>query len=100
MKLGAIAFCPPTFLPFGVSNEMLKYGGSLLVLEVTRLIQQIFISCKIPEDCRTSITVPIFKMGDKILLENYRVINLSYTLLKVTTKVKKPETCIISYHIV
>jgi predicted sugar kinase len=66
---------------------MLKYRGNLLVLEITKLIQQIFISCKIPEDWKTSIAVPIFKKSDKLLPENYREVNLFCTFLKVTTKI-------------
>jgi hypothetical protein len=68
----------------GVTIEIhvLKHGGNMLVLEITKLIQEIFIPCKIPEDWKTSIAMPIFKTGDKFLPENYRGINLLCTLHK------------------
>jgi hypothetical protein len=83
VELGAITFCPCTFPSFSVNSEMLKYGGNLLVLEITKLIQQILISYKIPEDRKPSIAVPIVEMGNRLLPENYRTIKLPCTLLKV-----------------
>ncbi|KAJ4436358.1 hypothetical protein ANN_18990, partial [Periplaneta americana] len=48
-----------------ISNEMIKYGGSLLVEEIHKLFRKIYSNMEIPAQWKESITIPIFKKGMK-----------------------------------
>lgn len=54
---------------------------------LTKLLKKIFDHQRIPDEWRTSITILLFKKGDKKLPENYRGINLLNSTLKLTTKI-------------
>jgi len=69
-----------------ISNGKLKYGGSKLIIEITKLIKQSFLISQIPKEWKTSFVIPIFKKGDKMLPENYVGIEFLCTLLKLRTK--------------
>ena len=44
-----------------IINELIKYGGTPLWEEITRLILLIFEKGKIPEEWRRNVVIPIFK---------------------------------------
>lgn len=71
----------------GITNELMKYGGRELALELLVFIQKIFDNQEIPKDMRNSITIPIYKKGDKKRPENYGGITLLSSVLKIITKV-------------
>jgi hypothetical protein len=70
---------------------MLKYG-EMFTVEIKKLIQQIFLISQISEGWEMIIVLPIFKKGGILLPENYKGINLLYTLPK-TNQINKPEIC-------
>ena len=47
--------------PDGISNEMLKYGGTELSLHLTQLFQQILKLSNIPKTWKECIITPLFK---------------------------------------
>ena len=73
--------------PDGISNEMLKYGGTELTLHLTQLFQQILKLGKAPKAWKERIIIPLFKNGSKTNPDNYRGITLLNTALKLFTKV-------------
>jgi len=70
-----------------ICNEFLKYGGRSLTAELIKLFRKIIDQRKIPTAWKTSITIPIFKRGDKKCPENYRGITLLSAVFKLFTKV-------------
>jgi hypothetical protein len=70
-----------------IPNELLKYGGEELANNLHSLFNLILEETKIPEEWRTSITVPIFKKGQKSDPCNYRGISLLNTTLKLFTNI-------------
>lgn len=77
--------------PDKITNEMIKYGGEELNTEITKLFQKIVTVEKVPKEWKNSITIPIFKKGNKQMLENYRGITLLNTMLKLFTKIIADE---------
>ncbi|XP_057667253.1 uncharacterized protein LOC130900571 [Diorhabda carinulata] len=67
----------------GLINELLKYGGESLAMQLTTLIKKIVSHQKIPDDW----TILMFKKGVKNIPTNYRGINLLGRTLKLATKV-------------
>lgn len=74
-----------------ITNEMIKYGGSALMDELLRFYNMILTQKQVPEQWRESITIPIFKRGEKIDPRNYRGISLLSTVSKLLTKVLAEE---------
>lgn len=70
-----------------INNEMLKNGGAVVIHELTTLFNKIIRERKVPEEWRSSITVPIFKKGAKKEPKNYRGITLLSAVLKTLTKI-------------
>lgn len=70
----------------GITNEMLKYGGDSLQQELLKFVNVAVESQRILTEMKTSITIPIFKKGDKREPENYRGIILLSTILKLISK--------------
>jgi hypothetical protein len=73
--------------PDGISNEMLKYGGTEFTLHLTQLFQQNLKLCKAPKAWKESIIIPLFKKGSKTNPDNCRRITLLNTALKLFIKV-------------
>ena len=73
--------------PNGISNEMLKYGGTELIIHLTQLFQQIVKLGDIPKTWKESIIISLFKKGSKTNPESYRGITLLNTTLKLFTRV-------------
>jgi len=55
---------------------MLKYRGDNLQKEILTLFRNIIIEQKVPNEWKSSITIPIFKKGQKTMPDNYRGITL------------------------
>lgn len=71
----------------GISNELLKYGNNCVTKELTKLFNKILDAGKIPEDWKGSITLPLFKKGDRKNPDNYRGITLLNTCQKLLSKI-------------
>lgn len=56
---------------------------------MTDVINKIFTTGKCPNHFKTAIIKPIYKKGDKLLMENYRPISLTTTLSKIFEKATK-----------
>jgi len=50
----------------GISMEAWKFAGSELVKELADLIKSIWVQGILPSDWRKSITVPLYKRGEKL----------------------------------
>ncbi|XP_055389945.1 uncharacterized protein LOC129618936 [Condylostylus longicornis] len=70
-----------------ITNELLKYGGSELSSEISKLFNIILKHELVPIGWKNSITMPIFKKGDKADPQNYRGICLLSALVKLFTKI-------------
>lgn len=73
--------------PDRIVNEMLKYGGTELKRAITLLFQKIISTQKVPDDWKNSITIPIYKNGNKHDPDNYRMICLLNSISKLLTKI-------------
>ncbi|XP_055384192.1 uncharacterized protein LOC129613898 [Condylostylus longicornis] len=74
-----------------ISNAMIKYGGEQFQNEIVHLFNKILTYKQAPREWKNSITVPIFKKGDKNLPENYRGITLLSSMLKLFTEIVSIE---------
>ncbi|KAH1002170.1 hypothetical protein HUJ04_008283 [Dendroctonus ponderosae] len=70
-----------------IANKLIKYRGTAIIEEYTKLSNIIFKNRKIPVEWKKSISVPIFKKGDKTDPANYRDITLVSTSLKLPNKI-------------
>lgn len=77
--------------PDNIRNELLKYGGNRLAEQFKVLYNKIIKDTSIPEDWRESITVPLFKKGNKSDPENYRGITLLNSSMKLFTRILGQE---------
>jgi hypothetical protein len=67
-----------------IPAEMIQAGGKTLWSEIHKLINSIWNKEELPDQCKESITEPIYKKGDKTVCNNYGGISLvstSYILL-------------------
>jgi len=71
----------------GIMNELLKYGGEDLAKELAMLFKKILAEGKIPEEWKTSMTLPMFKKGQRSNPENYRGITLLNATQKLLSKI-------------
>jgi endonuclease/exonuclease/phosphatase family metal-dependent hydrolase len=74
-----------------IPNELIKYAGTSLATEINRLFNKILETTSIPNEWRTSVTIPIFKKGQKFLPENYRGISLLCSTLKLLTSILRDK---------
>ena len=65
-----------------INAEMLKSGGRLVIIFLTRLFNKVFESGCYPREWTKSIIIPIYKKGDKTDVDNYRGISLTSILSK------------------
>ena len=73
--------------PDKITNEMLKYGGDELMIELSHLYSMIMSTGEVPQEWKSSITIPIYKKGEKKDPRNYRGISLLNTAMKLLTKI-------------
>ena len=66
-----------------IPAEMIKAGDRTIRCEIHKLIISIWNKEKLPEKWKESITVPIYKKGDKTDCSNYRGISLLPTTYKI-----------------
>jgi hypothetical protein len=59
-----------------IPAELMKAGGGTIHVEIHKLIISIWNKNKLPEEWKESITVSIYKKGDKTDGSNYRGISL------------------------
>jgi hypothetical protein len=59
-----------------IQAEILKYGGEAVREQVYRLVRDIWINERTPEEWSTTVLCPIHKKGDKLTCENYKGIAL------------------------
>lgn len=71
----------------GITNELIKYGGSLLTKELSILFNKILSAKKVPAQWKESTSIPIFKKGTKTDTKDYRGISLLSTVQKLMTKI-------------
>ena len=72
--------------PDGIPGEFLKYSSGAIGI-LTEIFNQIFSTALIPDQWTESFIVPIYKMGDKNQVNNYRGVSLTSVLYKVFTRV-------------
>ena len=71
----------------GLSNTMVKSLKNELYMPLTLIINQMLHTGKYPNVFKIAKVIPIFKMGDRSLLTNYRPISLLSTLSKLFGRV-------------
>jgi len=54
----------------GIYPELIKYWGNKLLNRNYKLVRQIWEEGRIPEEWKETITVPIYKKGDRDKCEN------------------------------
>jgi hypothetical protein len=64
--------------PDGIPGEILKLGGEAMIPYVARLLNIMINNAAIPSDWEKAIVVPIYKMGDRSLVTNYRRVSLPW----------------------
>lgn len=70
-----------------VPNKLLKYGGKELISELVSFIQKVSNNQEIPNEMKISVTISIYKKGNKKRPENYRTITLLSSVLKLITEI-------------
>lgn len=73
--------------PDGVSPRMLKEAAPSICSSLTKLINMSLMYGTFPSDWKLAHVVPVFKKGDKKLLNNYRPISLTSCIGKVMERV-------------
>jgi len=67
----------------GLPMEVWKYAGKDLWEGLVKLMKQVWMEERIPEDWRKSVIVPIYKRGDPNVPSNYRGISLLCSAYKI-----------------
>lgn len=71
----------------GIKSETIKYIGKEIAPPLAHLINVIFSTGICPNEFKISIVKPIFKKGNRLLLENYRPISLVTAITKIFEKI-------------
>jgi hypothetical protein len=66
---------------------LIKAGGSTICAEIHKLINSIWNRQEFPQQWKESITVPIYKKGDKTDCSNYQGISLLSTAYKILSNI-------------
>jgi hypothetical protein len=70
-----------------IPAELIKARSSILRSEIHKLIISIWNKEELPEECKESVIVPIYKKGDKTDCSNYRGISLLSTTYKILSNI-------------
>jgi len=65
--------------------ELIQAGGNTLHSEIHKLTNPIWNKKELPQQCKESIIIPIYKKGDKTDCSNYRGISLLPTPYKIVS---------------
>ena len=68
--------------PDGISGEILKMGGEVMIPYLARLLEVTINNGILPVDWKRATVVPIHKGGDRSLAENYRPVSLTSVVCK------------------
>ena len=71
----------------GISGEMLKAGGDIVVEWMHKIVNTAWRSGKVPGDWRKALVIPVHKKGSKLICKNYRGISLLSIPGKVYAKI-------------
>jgi hypothetical protein len=70
-----------------IPAELIKAGGRIIQSEIHKLIISIWNKEELPEECKESVIVPIYKKDDKTDCNNYRGISLLSTMYKILSNI-------------
>jgi len=70
-----------------IMSELLKQGGSTVMLRIKQLINKVWKEETIPKPWQVSVLCPIYKKGDVMECKNYRGISLLNTSYKVLSNI-------------
>ena len=68
--------------PDGIPGEILKLGRAAMIPYPTRFLDITMNNNAIPGDCKNSIVVPMYKVGDRSVVRNYRPVSLTSVVCK------------------
>lgn len=71
----------------GITSDIIKGGGQILVKEIHKLIASAWEKEIVPEEWKEALIIPLHKKGDKQLCSNYRGISLLNTVYKIFSKI-------------
>jgi len=66
----------------GFPGEILKLGRETTILYLARLLDITINNAAIPSDWKRTTVVPIYKVGDRSLVTNYRPLSLTSVVCK------------------
>ena len=69
-----------------ISTKLLKETIDIILIPLTHIIHQSFISGIVPENMKIAIIIPIFKSGNQEIMNNYRPISLLPAFSKLLEK--------------
>lgn len=70
----------------GIVAEFLKVAGPKTIQEITRILQNIWETEKIPEDWKSAVIHPLYKKGERTDVNNYRGISLLPVAYKILSQ--------------
>ena len=74
--------------PSGLSTDILKSGGGIVVEQLTKVLKQVMTTEQSPTEWKESITIPIFKgKGDPLQCDKYRGLRLLEHSMKVWERI-------------
>ena len=73
--------------PDGISIDLLKLGGSAVTGYILHLFNVTMNNNTLPNDWKKANIKPIFKGGDKKIVENYRPVSLTSVVCKLVEKI-------------
>jgi hypothetical protein len=73
--------------PDGIPGQILILGGEAMVPYLARLLDIKFNNVAIPSDWKRAMVVPIYKVGDRSVVTNYRPVSLTSAVRRQTEHV-------------
>jgi hypothetical protein len=68
--------------PDNIPGDILKMGGEAMIPYLARLLDTSINNRNIPGDWKKAIVVPIYKGGDRSVVQNYRPVSLTSVVCK------------------